>query len=95
VQNLWTFGTNPEEGATFWDRTVRNREFWVSTVVDVAVSVAVGVAAAAIVGAVVAATTPVWLAVAVTAGLGLVLGALVEASGLPDALKHSANALFH
>ena len=29
-------------------RTVKNREFWVSTVVDFAVSVAVGVAAAAV-----------------------------------------------
>jgi hypothetical protein len=50
ASNLWTFGTNPTEGKTFWDRTVKNREFWVSTAVDFGVSVAVGVAAAAVVG---------------------------------------------
>ena len=31
VENLWTFGTDPSKGATFWERTVKNREFWVST----------------------------------------------------------------
>jgi len=43
-QNLGQYGTDPTRGASFWDRTVKNREFWVSTVVDFAVSVAVGAA---------------------------------------------------
>jgi hypothetical protein len=34
ASNLWTFGTNPAEGKTFWDRTVKNRKFWVWTAVD-------------------------------------------------------------
>ena len=91
VQNLWEFGTNPAEGKTFWDRTVKNREFWVSTAVDAAVSLAVGVAAAAVVSAFVTATTPLWLVVGATALVGIGLGAFVDGTGAPYAIKKWLN----
>ena len=100
AQNLWSFGTNPEQGATFSDRTLTNREFWVSTVVDFAVSLAVGVAAAAFVGAGIAAaaalgaTAPLWLAVVLTAAVGTGIGLLVEALGIPDIARGWLNGLF-
>jgi len=83
---------------------VRNREFWVSTVVDVAVSVAVGVAAAAVVGGAIAgavavgiaaaATAPLWAVVGLTAFLGAGIGLIVEALGIPDIAKGWLNGLF-
>ena len=101
VQNLWEFGTNPAEGKTFWDRTVKNREFWVSTLVDTVVSVAVGVAAAAVVagaiaglvalGFTAAASAPLWLTVGVTTGLAVYLGSQIEAWGVPEILKAEIN----
>jgi hypothetical protein len=104
ASNAWTFGTNPAEGQTFWDRTVKNREFWVSTVVDFAVSVAVGVAAAAIVagaiaglvalGVTTAATTPLWLTVGVTAGVAIGIGWGIDSLRIPTALKEWGNGLF-
>ena len=89
-QNLWPYGTDPSQGATFIDRTVKNRAFWVSTGVDFGVSVLVGLGAALLVGAFVTATTPLWLAVAATTVVGMVLGGLVEFVGLPQMLKSRA-----
>ncbi|GAB4415874.1 MAG: hypothetical protein Kow002_01270 [Anaerolineales bacterium] len=78
------------------DRTVKNREFWVSTGVDVIVSVAVGLAAAAVVAAVIAVaipTAPVWGTVLATSFVGIGVGALVDAFGLPAMAKSWINGL--
>lgn len=72
---------------TAGQETPKNREFWVSTAVDTVVSVAVGVAAAAVVAAFVTATTPLWVAVGATALVGIGIGALVEWTGAPTAIK--------
>jgi hypothetical protein len=68
-------------------RTVKNREFWVSTAVDFGISVAVGVAAAAVVGMFVTATTPLWMAVAATAVVGIGIGYFLDAFEIPKQLK--------
>lgn len=98
ASNLWTFGTNPAEGETFWDRTVRNREFWVSTAVDFAVSVAVGVAAAAVVAGVItlfAASFPVLdlpaVAIGLTAGVAGGLSYGLEYFQIPKQAKDAVN----
>jgi len=99
-ENLWTFGTDPSKGATFWDRTVKNREFWVSTVVDFGISVAVGFVAAAIVAAASAGltvalgfTVPLWLAVGATAILSVGIGMWIDAKGYPEMVKTWLNRL--
>ena len=99
VENLWIFGTDPSKGATFWERTVKNREFWVSTAVDFAISVAVGFVAAAIVAAVSAVltvmlgfTVPLWLAVGATAtAVGMYLAFKVESWGWDIVVKNYLN----
>jgi len=97
VQNLWFFGTNPEEGATFWDRTIRNPRFWISTAVDFGLAVATGVAAAAIVGGIAAGAaamgvaTPLWVAVFATAMVGVGLGWGLDRMGVPDKIKKWIN----
>ena len=101
IENAWEFGHDPEEGDTFWERTVLNREFWVSVAVDTAISVAIGVAAAALVagaiavlvtiGFTAAASAPLWLIVGVTTGLAIYLGAQIEDWGVPEILKTKIN----
>jgi hypothetical protein len=108
--NLLDFGQGKEFGSQeYWDATVKNREFWVSTAVDFAVSVAVGVAAAAVVAAAVSAVPLLFagavvslpVAVVATAVVGIGLGIGVEAISLPGAdkpfpawVKDSINDLF-
>jgi hypothetical protein len=85
-------------------RTVKNRGFWVSTVVDFAVSVAVGVIAAAVVaggitlavaaGATSVAAAPLWAIVVVTAIVGVGIGWGVDALGIPKMGKDWLNGLF-
>jgi hypothetical protein len=92
VQNLWEFGTDPSQGATFWDRTVKNRKFWISTGVDFALGVATGLAAAAIVsGALILAapvvTVPLAVAVGLTFVTSVVLGIALDRLGVPDRIK--------
>ena len=73
---------------------MKNREFWVSTVVDFGVSVVVGLGAAILVGAFVTATTPLWLAVGATALVGVGIGWAIDFYGIPKWLKTMANNLF-
>jgi hypothetical protein len=92
VQNLWAFGTDPSQGATFWDRTVKNRKFWISTGVDFALNVATGVAAAAIVGGALilvapAVTVPLAAAVGLTFVTSVVLSIALDRLGVPDRIK--------
>jgi hypothetical protein len=75
-------------------RTVKNRKFWVWTVVDFAVSVAVGVIAAAVVAipiALFAITAPLSATIVVTAGVSIGVGYLVERAGFPDKVKFWLN----
>lgn len=44
--NLYDYGKDATSLADFSDKTIENREFWVSTVVDTLVSVAIDVVAA-------------------------------------------------
>ncbi len=108
--NLLEFGSGKKFGTPeYWDATVRNREFWVSTAVDFAVSVVVGVAAAAVVAAAVSAVPLLFagavvslpVAIVATAVVGIGLGIGVEAISLPGAgkpfpawVKDSINDLF-
>ena len=92
VQNLWTFGTDPSQGATLWDRTVKNRKFWISTGVDFALSVATGVAAAGIVGGVLVlaapfVTVPLAGAVFLTFGTSVLLSIGLDQLNVPDRIK--------
>jgi len=90
AQNLWTFGTDPSQGATFWDRTVKNRKFWISTGVDFALGVATGVAAAGIVSAILvatAATPPLAVAIGLTFVTSVLLNIALDRLGVPDRIK--------
>lgn len=103
-QNFWQFGADPSKGSTFWERTLKNREFWVSTVVDTAVSVVVGLAAAAAVAGVIAgaialgftaaATAPLWAVVGVAAIVGIGIGFGVDALGIPKIAKDCGMGFF-
>jgi hypothetical protein len=80
-------------------RTVKNRKFWVWTVVDFAVSVAVGVAAAAVVAAFISVLAPVVtvglpVAIVATAVVGIGIGIGVEASSIPTLAKSWINSVF-
>ncbi|MCF6278090.1 MAG: hypothetical protein L3J16_04985 [Anaerolineales bacterium] len=101
-QNMLTFGKGKSFGSEeYWEETVKNREFWVSTGVDFAISVAVGVAAAAIVAGAIAglvalgvtavASVPLWLTIGATAGLGIYLGYKVESWGMAKDVKEAIN----
>jgi len=97
VVNFSEYGKDPTQGKTFWDRTVKNREFWVSTAVDTALSVAVGLAATAVVAAVVTAftiTAPLTAAVVVTGALAIGISIGLEYFGVPNMIEGNINDWF-
>jgi hypothetical protein len=91
VQNMFMFGEGKKFGSPeYWDATVKNREFWVSAVVDTFVSFAVGFISAALVAGFIAVAAPVVpflalpaVAIGLTAVTGIVLGSIVDAD-LPN-----------
>ena len=97
-QNLMDFGRGKEFASPeYWDSTVMNSEFWVSTGVDSVVSIAVGASAAALVGGVLVVTGAVValpVAIVATAVVGVAIGFGVEASGFSQNAKGWVNGIF-
>ncbi|GAB4415880.1 MAG: hypothetical protein Kow002_01280 [Anaerolineales bacterium] len=99
--NLLEFGSGQKFGTQeYWDATVKKREFWVSTGVDVIVSVAAGLAAAAVVAGAIAlfagttfGTLLALPAVAIIAavGVGFGISLWLEAHGIPEGIKAFIN----
>jgi hypothetical protein len=67
--NMYEYGKTATSPSDFWDKTIENRKFWVSTVVDTALAVAIGVGAAALAVALLPVTATVTTTLVVTAGI--------------------------
>lgn len=97
AQNLIDFGRGKEFGSSeFGDATVKNPDFWVSTVVDSTVSIVVGASAAALVGGIIVITGAVValpVAIVATAVVGVAIGFGVEASGFTQNAKNWGNGM--
>ncbi len=97
--NSWNYGKDATSPQDFVDKTFKNQEFWVSTAVDFSLSVVTGVAGALVVGGLVAGAialgatvaAPVILAAAVTAGVAIILGHILDKTGVTDTLKTNIN----
>lgn len=90
--NTYEYGKDATSLDDFSDKTLENREFWVSTAVDTAISVAIGAVAAVAAVAILGATAPVWGTVLLAAGIATGAGVLLDAAGLPKFIKDSVNA---
>lgn len=99
ISNSIEYGWGSKNIDDFANRTVKNQDFWASTIGDTVVGMATGALAAGIVAlgmlalpAAVVATAPVWGVVLATAGVAALIGIGLSAAGVNTNAKIVANA---
>jgi hypothetical protein len=101
IGNGLEYGYGSKTTDEFFTRTVKNQDFWASTIADTIVTLSTGVAAALIVGGaitfavsagfVAAATAPLWLVIGGTVVVGALIGGLLGNWKVNDYLQNIIN----
>jgi hypothetical protein len=93
---LETYGQPGENIDEFSDRTLKNPEFWSSTVTDTILRFTAGIIAALAVGTLIVATAPVSVPIAIlmTIGISVLVGAGFQSIGLNKQMDKAITSAF-